>query len=95
MRETSNSTGEWWCRFRHTEAASKNAPLNEGVSGVDRSKQGSKAAVFDDIEQLVAAIVVAAQPGDHVVVMSNGGFGGIHAKLLNALQLRASRKSAL
>jgi UDP-N-acetylmuramate: L-alanyl-gamma-D-glutamyl-meso-diaminopimelate ligase len=70
------------------------APLNEGITGEDRSKQGSKAAVFDDIEQLIAAIVVVAQPGDHVVVMSNGGFGGIHDKLLNALQLRAARKAS-
>ncbi len=43
--------------------------------------------MFDDLDQLVAAIVLAAQPGDHVVVMSNGGFGGIHDKLLDALQL--------
>ncbi len=70
------------------------APLNEGISGEDRSKQGSKAAVFEDLEQLIAAIVVVAQPGDHVVVMSNGGFGGIHEKLLAALQLRAARKAA-
>jgi UDP-N-acetylmuramate: L-alanyl-gamma-D-glutamyl-meso-diaminopimelate ligase len=70
------------------------APLNEGIDGEDRSKQGSKAAVFDDIEQLIAAIVVVAQPGDHVVVMSNGGFGGIHDKLLNALRLRAARKAS-
>ncbi len=70
------------------------APLNEGISGEDRSKQGSKAAVFDDIEQLIAAIVVVSQPGDHVVIMSNGGFGGIHEKLLDALTLRAARKES-
>ena len=70
------------------------APLNEGISGEDRSKQGSKAAVFDDIDQLVAAIVVVAQPGDHVVVMSNGGFAGIHDRLLHALELRAARKAS-
>ena len=70
------------------------APLNEGISGEDRSKQGSKAAVFDDIEQLIAAIVVVAQPGDHVVVMSNGGFAGIHDRLLHALELRAARKAS-
>ncbi len=70
------------------------APLNEGISGEDRSKQGSKAAVFDDLEQLIAAIVVVAQPGDHVVIMSNGGFAGIHEKLLTALQLRAARKAS-
>ena len=34
-------------------------------------------------------VVQAARPGDHVLVMSNGGFGGIHGKLLDALERRA------
>jgi UDP-N-acetylmuramate: L-alanyl-gamma-D-glutamyl-meso-diaminopimelate ligase len=34
---------------------------------------------------MVQAIVRVAQPGDHILVMSNGGFGGIHQKLLQAL----------
>jgi len=46
---------------------------------------GSKAAVIDDLDKLVAAIVSAAQSGDHVLIMSNGGFGGIHKKLLDRL----------
>ena len=46
---------------------------------------GDKAATFDDLEQLVAAIVASAAAGSHVLVMSNGGFGGIHQKLLDAL----------
>jgi UDP-N-acetylmuramate: L-alanyl-gamma-D-glutamyl-meso-diaminopimelate ligase len=46
---------------------------------------GTKAQVHDDLARLVADIVATAQPGDHVLVMSNGGFGGIHAKLLAAL----------
>ncbi|MCM8593951.1 UDP-N-acetylmuramate:L-alanyl-gamma-D-glutamyl-meso-diaminopimelate ligase [Accumulibacter sp.] len=46
---------------------------------------GSKAIVEDDLAQLVARISGAARPGDQVLVMSNGGFGGIHEKLLNAL----------
>ncbi|MDS4013685.1 MAG: UDP-N-acetylmuramate:L-alanyl-gamma-D-glutamyl-meso-diaminopimelate ligase [Candidatus Accumulibacter sp.] len=46
---------------------------------------GNKAVVDDDLERLVQRIAAAAQPGDHVVVMSNGGFGGIHEKLLAAL----------
>ena len=37
---------------------------------------------------LVAAVVREARPGDHVLVMSNGGFGGVHGKLLGALQAR-------
>ena len=46
---------------------------------------GDKARAFNDIEPLVKAIAQAARPGDHVLVMSNGGFGGIHQKLLDAL----------
>ena len=46
---------------------------------------GAKASCHDDLNQLVQAIVVRARPGDHVLVMSNGGFGGIHAKLLQAM----------
>jgi UDP-N-acetylmuramate: L-alanyl-gamma-D-glutamyl-meso-diaminopimelate ligase len=49
---------------------------------------GDRAVVADSVESLVAAIRRAAQPGDHVLVMSNGGFGGIHAKLLSALAPR-------
>ena len=43
------------------------------------------AVVASDIDELVQAVVADAQPGDSVVVMSNGGFGGIHGKLLAAL----------
>ncbi|PKO51727.1 MAG: UDP-N-acetylmuramate:L-alanyl-gamma-D-glutamyl-meso-diaminopimelate ligase, partial [Betaproteobacteria bacterium HGW-Betaproteobacteria-2] len=45
-----------------------------------------KAATFDDMEKLVAAIVQSAEPGDHILVMSNGGFGGIHQQLLDRLK---------
>jgi UDP-N-acetylmuramate: L-alanyl-gamma-D-glutamyl-meso-diaminopimelate ligase len=46
---------------------------------------GAIAHTFDQLDYMVAAIVQAAQPGDHILVMSNGGFGGIHQKLLEAL----------
>jgi len=46
---------------------------------------GEKAIVEDDLAQLVAQIAGAARAGDQVLVMSNGGFGGIHDKLLAAL----------
>ncbi|MEY8878749.1 MAG: UDP-N-acetylmuramate:L-alanyl-gamma-D-glutamyl-meso-diaminopimelate ligase [Leptothrix sp. (in: b-proteobacteria)] len=49
---------------------------------------GEQARVCDTIEQTVAAVLRAAAPGDHVLVMSNGSFGGIHAKLLDALARR-------
>jgi len=46
---------------------------------------GEKAVVEDDLGRLVARIAQAARAGDQVLVMSNGGFGGIHDKLLAAL----------
>ncbi len=49
---------------------------------------GAQAVVEDSVDALVAAIVKAARPGDQVLVMSNGGFGGIHDKLLAALAPR-------
>ena len=45
----------------------------------------SRARTFSDAEALLAAIVQDARPGDHVLVMSNGGFNGIHQQLLTAL----------
>jgi UDP-N-acetylmuramate: L-alanyl-gamma-D-glutamyl-meso-diaminopimelate ligase len=46
---------------------------------------GGIAHTFDQLDYMVQAIVQAAQPGDHIVVMSNGGFGGVHQKLLETL----------
>jgi UDP-N-acetylmuramate: L-alanyl-gamma-D-glutamyl-meso-diaminopimelate ligase len=46
---------------------------------------GSRACVGATVDEVIAQVVAAAQPGDHVLCMSNGGFGGIHAKLLAAL----------
>ena len=46
---------------------------------------GTKAVVADTVDALVAQIVRAARPGDHVLCMSNGGFGDIHEKLLARL----------
>ena len=45
----------------------------------------AKTVVEDDLDALVAAIVAEARDGDRILVMSNGGFGGIHGKLLAAL----------
>jgi len=53
------------------------APLN--------AKERGKAAAFEDLETLVKAVAQEAKPGDHILVMSNGGFGGVHQKILKAL----------
>lgn len=47
---------------------------------------GARAQVADNIDQLVAQVKASARPGDHLLCMSNGGFGGIHARLLEALK---------
>jgi UDP-N-acetylmuramate: L-alanyl-gamma-D-glutamyl-meso-diaminopimelate ligase len=69
--------------FCHTagldwDAAQALAPLGVGP--------GQRAQTAADIDTLVQQVTQAARPGDHVVCMSNGGFGGIHAKLLDSLQ---------
>jgi UDP-N-acetylmuramate: L-alanyl-gamma-D-glutamyl-meso-diaminopimelate ligase len=49
-----------------------------------------KAALSADLNELVTLIAGAARAGDHVLVMSNGGFGGIHDKLLARLRASAA-----
>ncbi|WP_332813712.1 UDP-N-acetylmuramate:L-alanyl-gamma-D-glutamyl-meso-diaminopimelate ligase [Ramlibacter sp.] len=46
---------------------------------------GERALVGGTVDAVVALAVAAARPGDHILCMSNGGFGGIHARLLAAL----------
>ena len=53
---------------------------------------GRQAVVSESIDDLVKRIVAAAKPGDHVLCMSNGGFGGIHQKLLDALAERWAQR---
>ncbi len=54
-------------------------------AGATLAPLGERASVFTDLGALVAAVAAAARPNDHVLVMSNGGFGGVHEKLLAAL----------
>lgn len=44
-----------------------------------------RARVLDAVDDIVAQVVAMAAPGDHIVIMSNGSFGGIHARLKEAL----------
>ena len=46
---------------------------------------GARASVAATIDELVRQVVSAARVGDHIVCMSNGGFGGVHTRLLTAL----------
>ena len=83
------------------------APLSESLAGADRvfcyaggvtwnvadalSSLGARAAVWNDLAQLADAVVADARTGDRLLVMSNGGFGGLHDKLLERLRERARR----
>ena len=54
----------------------------------DLAALGERAHVATDLDRLVARIVADARHGDRILVMSNGGFGGIHGRLLAALEAR-------
>ena len=54
------------------------APLN--------TKDAKQALAFNDLDCVVEAVANEAKPGDHILVMSNGGFGGVHQKILKALK---------
>ena len=57
-----------------------------GWSAADAlAPMGDSVVVADSVDALVARIAAVARPGDHVLAMSNGGFGGIHDKLLARL----------
>ena len=71
--------------FCHTagldwDAAAALVPLNTGST--------PRAQTAPDIATLVEQVAAAARPGDHIVCMSNGGFGGVHAQLLEKLANR-------
>jgi len=51
---------------------------------------GERAQSFEQLDTLVAAVAAEVRPGDRVLVMSNGGFGGVHGKLLAAIGARAA-----
>ena len=51
----------------------------------DLAALGERACIQTDLDRLVARVVDDARPGDRILVMSNGGFGGIHGRLLAAL----------
>jgi len=54
-------------------------------AGQALAPMGARAIVVPSIAELVSRVAGAARSGDHILCMSNGGFGGIHDKLLEAL----------
>ncbi len=51
-----------------------------------KSIKSAQLEIFNNIEQIIAELVKTAKHGDNIVIMSNGGFAGIHQKLKQALQ---------
>lgn len=72
--------------FKHADVVALYQPNNIKWSVQSVADQCSQTAfVEDDIDELVQRVVAQTNEGDQILVMSNGGFGGIHAKLLQAL----------
>ncbi len=51
------------------------------------ASMGARAFVGDSVDAVIGQVLAQALPGDHILCMSNGGFGGIHVKLSEALTL--------
>ena len=49
---------------------------------------GARARLVDSLDTLLRELDATARSGDHVLIMSNGGFGGLHRRLLDALRAR-------
>ena len=64
--------------------------LSEVLSPLNR-KEIDRALAFDNLSALVDNVANEAKPGDHILVMSNGGFGGVHHKILAAIQKKAKQ----
>jgi len=66
------------------------------TAGLDWDAEDALASLKDkafcsaELNALIALVVREAQAGDTIVCMSNGGFGGIHQKLIDALKLKTS-----
>ena len=60
------------------------------ADGMDQvaARLGQKAVVYDDLASLEQAVLAELQAGDELLLMSNGGFGGLHQRLRQAIELR-------
>ncbi|NWF38243.1 UDP-N-acetylmuramate:L-alanyl-gamma-D-glutamyl-meso-diaminopimelate ligase [Mariprofundus sp. NF] len=64
----------------------RNLQADEVLDAAEVCRQiGSHASMISDVEAIVACVAATSESGDHLLVLSNGGFEGIHGKLLKAL----------
>jgi UDP-N-acetylmuramate: L-alanyl-gamma-D-glutamyl-meso-diaminopimelate ligase len=82
------------CRVPETPLYSNTGEVAEFFSADqladDVSRRGTHAKAFEDVDAIVAHLAREAQPGDVLLVMSNGAFGGIWGRLLAALSARSA-----
>jgi UDP-N-acetylmuramate: L-alanyl-gamma-D-glutamyl-meso-diaminopimelate ligase len=92
-RSNTMKLGTMKAKLPASVAAADRVFVHAGNLGWDASAVfaplSAKATVVDDVDRLVEAIARESRAGDHVVVMSNGSFGGIHDKLLQRLAAAA------
>ena len=67
----------------------ENDRLDPDKLAADIGRLGGQGWYLPDLESIVAKVAEGARPGDIVAVLTNGGFGGIHRKLLDALAKEA------
>jgi UDP-N-acetylmuramate: L-alanyl-gamma-D-glutamyl-meso-diaminopimelate ligase len=63
----------------------ENDRLDPDQLSADIARLGGRGFYLPDLETIIAKVTESAEPGDIIAVLSNGGFGGIHEKLLTAL----------
>jgi UDP-N-acetylmuramate: L-alanyl-gamma-D-glutamyl-meso-diaminopimelate ligase len=72
------------------------APANLGWDTASIMTQlGNKGRAYHNTEALLTSLVAQSQPGDHIVIMSNGGFENLHVRLINALQQHSAARGSL
>ena len=69
--------------FRHNDDPANFMDVDELIA--DLEKKGTPAHAYPDADRILPHLIETARPGDAIVIMSNGGFGGIHDKLLEGL----------
>jgi len=75
--------------FAAADAVWLYAPADLGWdAGAVATELGARGHVAREVDALAAELAGVAQAGDHILIMSNGGFGGLHGKLLERLQAR-------
>jgi UDP-N-acetylmuramate: L-alanyl-gamma-D-glutamyl-meso-diaminopimelate ligase len=75
--------------FRQTLPDDERLSVDEIISTL--TSQGMRARHIPTVPEIVNVVAAEARAGDLEIVMSNGGFDGIHDKLLAALETRHGR----